>query len=130
MTAAASTLTPVQEQGIVALLNEPTIRKAAESVGVSERTMHRWFEDPAFEREFQARRRESYKQALGLVHKAVPLAVATLIGVAQDKTAPHAAKVSAATALLKHSRESQELDDLALRLRAVEQQLAAQRGRP
>src|SRR5688572_11037148 len=35
-------LTPRQEQAIIALLNETTTKAAAESVGVSEVTLHRW----------------------------------------------------------------------------------------
>lgn len=42
-----------------------------------------------------------------------------------DASAPHQAKVSAATAMLKFSRDSIELDDLAGRLDEVENRLNA-----
>ena len=50
----------------------------------------------------------------------MPLAVQTLAKVMHDADAPHSAKVSAATALMKFSRESLELDDLSVRIEALE----------
>ena len=42
--ALSSSLEPRQERAIIALLNEPTIAKAADAAGVGERTLHRWLE--------------------------------------------------------------------------------------
>ncbi len=47
----------------------------------------------------------------------------TLAKVMIDTTAPHAARVSAASSLLRFSREAIELDDLAVRLEDIEQRL-------
>ena len=44
----------------------------------------------------------------------------TLARVMADPNAPHTAKVSAATAMLRFGRESIELDDLAARVEALE----------
>ena len=62
----------------------------------------------------------SFRQTMGLLQKAAPLAVQVLVKVASDVAAPHSSKVSAATALLKHSRESLELDDVVARVEALE----------
>lgn len=115
-----------QAQAIVALVNEPTIRKAAESCGVGERTLYTWLEQPAFRAAYRKARREAFAQAMGLASKYAPLAVGTLATIAGDKSAPHSARVSASTGLLKFSRESLELDDVVARVEAVER---ATRGR-
>jgi hypothetical protein len=47
-----------------------------------------------------------FTQSMGLLQKAMPLAIRVLIKVASDVSAPLSAKVSAASALLKHGRDS------------------------
>lgn len=118
--AALSGLTPKQEEAIVALLNQPTVRAACEAIGVGERTIHRWLDDPAFAEAYRRARRETFRQAIGLTHKYAALAVQTLAKVMADPKAPHGAKVSAAARLLEFSREALELDDLAARVDALE----------
>ena len=113
-------LTPKQEQAIIELLAQPSVRKAAEVAGVGERTLYRWLEEPAFAAAYKKTRREAFKQAMGLTQRYAPVAVSTLAQITTDKTAPHSARVSAAQALLKFSRESLELDDLAERISALE----------
>lgn len=122
-------ISPEQEKGVIALLHEPTIAKAAEAVGISETTMHRWLKDPAFGRAYANARRDAFRHAIALTQKYAPAAVQTLMKVMQDPAAPHSAKVSASTALLKFSRESIELDDLAARVEQLEQ-ASAQPDRP
>ena len=53
-------LTPKQEQAIVALLNEPTISRAAQTLNMAERTRYRWMDDPAFSRATRSARREAF----------------------------------------------------------------------
>jgi hypothetical protein len=121
----ANQLTPKQEEGIVALLNEPTVKRAAESVGVDERTMHRWLDQPEFSRRYRKVRRDSFAQAIALTQKYAPHAVQVLMKVMADPTAAHSSKVSAAVAVLKFSRESIELDDVVARIEALEQAAAS-----
>ena len=82
--------------------------------------MHRWLREPVFRAAYQEARREAFRQALGLVHTYAPAAVATLVRAMHDHDAPWSSKVSAATAMLKFSREALELDDLAERVKALE----------
>ena len=116
---------PKQEDAIVALINHPTVRLAAEAVGVSEKTMYRWLGEPDFAREHRKARRLAFTQAITLTNKYAPMAVQTLAKIASDPTAPHSARVAASAALLKFSREAIELDDLAGRLDEVEARLSA-----
>lgn len=113
-------LTPKQEQAIVALLNEPTISRAAQTLNMAERTLYRWMDDPAFSRAYRSARREAFAQAISLTQRYAPAAVHTLAKVMGDPTATHAARVSAASSILRFSRESIELDDLAGRIDALE----------
>lgn len=122
-------LPPEREQAIVALLREPSVQKAAEAVGVDESTLYRWLREPVFSRSYREARREAFRQAISLTQRYAPAAVQTLMKVMADPGAAHSAKVSAATALLKFSRESIELDDLAARVEQLEH-ASAQPERP
>jgi len=117
---APSGLTPKQDQAIIALLNEPTISKAAGALGVSERTIHRWLEDETFHQAFRKARREAFAQAIAVTQRYAPMAVHALAKVMTDGSVQASARVSAATALLRFSRESIELDDIAGRIEALE----------
>lgn len=116
-------LTAGQERAIIALMAEPSIAKAARSANVGERTLHTWLGDPGFSKAYREARRRAFAQAIALTHKMAAAAVQTLAKVMIDPTAPHAAKVSAATSLLRFSRESIELDDLAARLEDLERRV-------
>lgn len=107
-------------RGVQPTLNHPTVRAAAEAAGVAERTIYRWFEEPAFAEAYRKARRRAFAQAIALTNKYAPLAVQNLAKIANDPGAPHAARVSASSAILKFSRESIELDDLAERVAQLE----------
>lgn len=119
----AEGLTPKQEAAIVALLNEPTVARAAITADVDERTLHRWLADPVFARAYRAARRVAFAQAIAVTQRYAPLAIHTLGKIMADQTVGASARVSAATALLKFSRESIELDDLASRVDELERSL-------
>lgn len=115
-------LTPKQETAIVALLNEPTISRAAASIGMNERTLYRWLDNAAFGRAYRKARREAFAQAIALTQRYAPAAVHALAKIMGDEKATYAARVSAATSLLRFSRESIELDELSARIEALESQ--------
>ena len=121
-------LTSRQEAAIGALLNQPTIAKAAEACGVNEKTIRRWFEQPAFSRAYRRARRESFSHAMSLSQRFAPSAIQSLAKILADAAAPHSAKVSAAATLLKFGRESIELDELAGRVEDLERAAAEQQG--
>ena len=81
-------LTPLQVKAILALLNEPTIVRAASTVGVDERSIRRWLEDPTFKRAYHAARREAFDHAIGLTQRYAPLAVNTLAKTMNDPDTP------------------------------------------
>ena len=116
----AHNLTPPQENAILALLAQPSVAKASEACGVPERTIYNWLDDPSFERAYRRARKLAFRQAVSLTQRYAPVAVQTLAKISTDQSAPHAARVSASTALLKFSRESIELDDVVERVEALE----------
>ena len=116
----ADGLTHKQEAAIIALLNEPTVTKAAVACGINDRTIYRWLDEPAFSRAYRKARRENFAQAIAASQRYAPLAVQTLAKFMADATLSVSARVTAATALLKFSCESIELDDLATRVDDLE----------
>ncbi len=113
-------LTPTQEKALSALLIEPSVTAAAQKAGVGERTLHRWIRTEPFRGEYRRARAEAFSQAIGLAQRAASAAVGTLLRVMHDSTAPAAARVAAASQMLRFARESIELDDLAQRVEALE----------
>ena len=116
----ADGLTTKQAKAVEALLQEPTMARAALVAGVNERTLRRWLGDASFKAAVLAARREAFGQAIGLTQKYAPVAVASLVRVMQDEKSPPSSKVSAAAVLLKFGREGIELDDLAERVEMLE----------
>ncbi len=122
-------LSPQQEEAIVALLNHPTVRDAAKAIGAGERTLYNWLDQPAFASAYRKARRQAFAQAISITQRYAPMAVQTLAKISTDQAAPHAARVSASTALLKFSRESIELDDVVERVEALEADLRERKDR-
>jgi hypothetical protein len=116
-------LSTKQENAIVALLNEPSVAKAAQASGLNQKTIHRWLDEPVFSRAYRKARRESFAQAVAATQRYAPVAVQTLAKIMADPTLSASARVSAATSLLKFSRESIELDDLATRVDDLEKSM-------
>ncbi|MBL8999719.1 MAG: hypothetical protein JNK25_01120 [Phycisphaerae bacterium] len=121
-------LTPRQERVIAVLIAEPTVILACEKSGVPERTVRRWLTQPAFKAAYNLARRQTFTHAMSMATRYAPAALNTLAKIASDSAAPHAARVSASTAMLKFSRESIELDSLAERLDALERSVGAAKG--
>jgi len=121
-------LTPRQERVVAMLIAEPTVILACEKSGVPERTVRRWLTLPAFKAAYNLARRQTFTHAMSMATRYAPAALNTLAKIASDSSAPHAARVTASTAMLKFSRESIELDNLAERLDALEKSMAAGKG--
>jgi hypothetical protein len=113
-------LTPQQDRAVLALINQPSVPKAAESCGVPERTLYRWLEEPVFREAFRSVRRKAFDQAASLNLRFMAMAVNTLAKVAADAHASDNARVAASSAILKFGRESIELDELLERVERLE----------
>lgn len=109
-----------QELAIIALLNEPTVAKAAASSSIPERTIRRWLRDDRFKKAYREARREAFSQAVSLTQRYAPLAVHALATILSDEKSPATARVQAAVAVLRFTRESIELDELLERIERLE----------
>jgi hypothetical protein len=105
-------LTSRQEAGIAALLSQPTHIAAAALVGVSESTLYRWLQVPAFRAAYRQARRELVEAAIGRVQAAAGRAVEALVSIAH-KGRRDGDRVRAAVAILDHAhRGLREADTL------------------
>ncbi len=112
-----------QDSAIGALLSQPTILAAAESVGVGESTLRRWLKDGDFLTAYRAARREAVSQAIGHLQGACSVAVMALTDISQDVNCPASARVSAARTVLELALKGVELEDLAVRVEELELQV-------
>lgn len=115
-----------EEQAIAALLSEPTIARAAQSVGIGERTLRRWLADPTFRERFAAVRRELVELSLARIESGVPKAVDALLDIVQgfDDATP-AARVAAARVLIEKATEARDSEGLVERVRRLEERVDA-----
>lgn len=115
------TLTARQYQAVAALLSEPTIGKAAAAAGVPVRTLYTWLhDDPAFITIYQEARRQAVQQAIAQLQKHSNDAVSVLVSIMKNTNKPPAARIAAASKVLDLAIKGVELEDLALRLAALE----------
>ena len=113
-----------REFAIAALLKNATLAEAAASVGMSERTLRRWLRDPQFAADHRAAQREALDFAIAGLKQATGEAVATL---RRNLTAGvPSVEVRAATEILSQTARWEELDELAERVKALEE---SERGR-
>jgi hypothetical protein len=115
-----------QRAFVGALLVAPTIKQAAECVGVTERTARRWWTLP----EVQAELRRLQEQELSAAARQAVLGMGEALGVlreiVKDRRAPRAHRISAARAVLAVGLRVYELHTLAERVAALEDALGGE----
>ena len=110
-----------QDQFIVALLEHPTLEKAAAAVGVSDVTLWRAMKKPEFAEAYRKARREAFSQSIARLQHASNAAVGTLLRVMTDREAPAASRVRAADVILQAALRGMETEDIEDRLATLEQ---------
>jgi len=108
----------------VALLEQPTIEKAAEAAGVHPTTLRRWLRQAEFQDALRQARREKYSQAMGLLHLGTAAAVAHLLKIMRDPNQPGSTQVRAIDCVLNRVAKAIEIEDILARLTALEQQVS------
>lgn len=109
-----------EDGALAALLAYPTIGEAAKAAGIGESTLLRWLQDPEFYERFMKARRQAVSHAVSRIQQATTTAVDTLAEVMQDAEAPPASRVSASKTVLDIAFKAVELEDLAVRIEALE----------
>lgn len=109
-----------KEAALVALISEPTLKEAAKKAGIGEATLWRWLQDPEFQEKYRTARRQAVSQSITQLQKISSEAVETLREVMNSKETPPASRVTAAKAVLEMAIKAVEVEDLAVRIEALE----------
>ena len=110
-----------EEPLVLALACGASVEAAARQCKVSDRTVYRRLQDPAFRAQVQAARGEMVTRSAGLLTAAVGEAVRTLLSLQKEATPP-AVRLGAARAVLELGIKVRELADLETRIAALEAQ--------
>jgi hypothetical protein len=119
-------LTARQEAAALALAGGRQMKAAAESLGIGERTLHRWRESPVFQSREQQLRSELFGLAVGRLCELTGKAADRLGELVDSKTETVA--LGAAKAILEAAPRLREAAELADRLAAVERRLTGDCG--
>jgi hypothetical protein len=109
---------------VAALAGGATVAEAAKRANVSERTVYRRLEEPAFRQHVTVARHEMVSQAVGLLALASRAAVGTLAALLQPSIAP-SVRLGAARAIIELGSKLRESEELEARIAALEESVAA-----
>jgi hypothetical protein len=121
----AADLNSKQSKAIAALLEEPTIAKAAAAAGVAQATLYRWLHEPAFHRAYMHARWKTVQQSIARVQSFTSEAASVLRNIMNNTALPAYARVAAANSVLKNGQGGVELEDHHERLEQIQEDLAA-----
>ena len=105
-----------QERIIMALLEHPTLERAAAALDMSKATLWRSMQRPEFATAFRKARRDAFSQSLARLQHAANVAVNTLLRVMTDREAPAASRVRAADVVLQATVRGMEVEDIEARV--------------
>lgn len=108
------------EDAVAAMLTQRNVEEAARSVGVSIATLMRWQKTPEFQTAYREARRDAYRQAIARLQQGTSAAATTLLKTLIDTNTPASVKVRAAEAIFNHAAKAIEIEDIDVRLSAVE----------
>ena len=113
------TLTARQEKVLATLLVAPSLESAAQTAGISPRTLYRWIhEDPLFEVEYRSARRQAIDGAIASLQLAASDSVEALRSALTDRNVSN--RIRAASILLDNALKAHEAFDLAERVKELE----------
>jgi hypothetical protein len=113
-----------QESAIVALLSQPSIRRAAEKAGVSDRRLRSWLkDDPVFQAAYRDARQKMLEHALSRLQATTGAAVTVLRRLL--RTSDEKVALSAAVGVIDRAMKGAETLDVLTRLEALEQRREA-----
>ena len=123
-----ASLTPRQRRALVALLEQPTLERAARAARVAPSTLRAWRRGhPAFRAELRLLEDELFRESLSRLQRGVSRAVECLERLT-GRHAPPAVQVAAAARILEHALRSRDLVTFEERLAAIEAKLAERPG--
>lgn len=121
-------LSKKKELAIAAILTCPTLKEAAKQIGITDVTLWRWMQLPAFQETLKQAKRQAVSQATSALSQICHEAVHNLRSIMNNEEAAPSARVSAAKTILDSGLRGVELDDLETRLAALERELTDEKG--
>lgn len=110
-----------KEEAVAALLTQRNIEEAARTAGIGTQTLIRWQKIPEFQSAYREARRAAVAQSNARLQNASSAAVSTLLKIMVDVNAPAAARVRAADRVLDRAGRAIEIDDIEVRVAALEE---------
>jgi len=110
-----------KEEAVVALLTQRNVEEAAKSIGISTQTLVRWMKLLEFQTAYREARRAAFAQSIARLQQASTVAVSVLVKMMVDPTAPHSTRVRAADSVLDHAKKAIEIEDIDVRVTALEE---------
>ena len=108
------------ERILSALIAKSTVAEAAQSAGVSDRTVYSRLADDAFRAEYDRRRTMTLDHACKTLQTALTDAVEVLTSIMKGAEISPASRITAARSVLEYGVKLTELTDLAARVQALE----------
>jgi len=109
-----------KEEAIAALLSQRNIEEAARFVNIGTKTLLRWLQLPEFDKAYREARRAAFSQSIARLQQASSAAVATLLKIMVDPSAPAASRIRAADSVLGHAAKAIEIEDIEARVSELE----------
>ena len=100
-----------QQAALPVVALSPSIAQAARQSGVSERTLRRWLDDPAFRHQLSQLHREAYDLARQQLQALVPHCISIMAAEAVENPDP-ALRIRAARYLMSYAVKFNEIDKL------------------
>ncbi|HTU48275.1 MAG TPA: hypothetical protein VMF91_24665 [Bryobacteraceae bacterium] len=118
-----SKFTRKKEEAIAALMTQRNVEEAARAAGIGHQTLLRWLKLPEFQDAYREARRAAFGQSVARLQHASSAAVSTLLKVMVDPNAPASSRVRAADSVLDHTLKAIEIEDIEVRVAALERSM-------
>jgi len=109
-----------KDRAILAVMEHPTLEKAAAAVGVHPSTLRRWLREPEFQEKLAQASHDKLSQSLRLLLLGAPAAVSHLMKLMRDPEQPGSTQVRAIDTLLNRVTKLIEMEGLVVRLTKLE----------
>ncbi len=113
---------------ISALLTEPTIGKAAEKCGLSQRQIYERMKQPSFRQEYNRAKRQVLESVTNALQSRLTAATETAIQIMQDKETSPQTRLSAANLIFNQCQKLTETVDVLDRLESLEKWLGVEQN--
>ncbi len=121
-------LTPKQRKAVEALLSTGEVASAAQQLGLSRATLHRWLGEPAFVEAVRAAEAQAIDDLSRMLVRLGRTAAGTLAKAMSDAATPVATRVRAADATLGRLLQLRELATLEARVAELERSVGLEKG--